>query len=187
MAKQRFSYSYDLVNTGGYEWPYLLDYILPQLEENNFFQAVGGPGFDVMNPWFSPSTWPTVVNGVPISTFLCPSDLPLGQMKNLPEFSPPGSFVMCPATNYLGIFSGVSDWQNYKLTGNGDPATDGSPGANPNPNQRAVFGYYAGIRLSKIEDGTSNTMALAEYLTGIDGNDIRGAFITNRRDANSST
>ncbi len=122
MARQRFSYTYDPATTGGYEWPYLLDYILPQLEENNFFQAVGGPAFDVMNPWFSPSTWPQSVNGVPITTFVCPSDLPPGQLKNLPEFSPPGQYVVCPATNYLGIFSGFNDWHNYKLTGNGDPA-----------------------------------------------------------------
>ena len=86
MAKQRFSYTYDPTTTGGYEWVYLLDYIMPQLEENNFFAALDGPRFDVMNPWYSPSTWPSTVNGVPIATLMCPSDLGPGAEKHAAVF-----------------------------------------------------------------------------------------------------
>jgi prepilin-type processing-associated H-X9-DG protein len=111
---------------------------------------------------------------------LCPSDLGTGAIKNEPGFAAPGAFTQVPASNYLGIFSGLNDWHNYKLTGNGDPSSDGSPGSNPVPTMRATFGYYSGTRLATIEDGTANTMAVAEYLTGIDSNDERGGFITNR-------
>jgi prepilin-type processing-associated H-X9-DG protein len=75
----------------------------------------------------------------------------------------------------------LNDYGNYKLTGNGDPAGDGGPTPSaPSPNTRAVFGYYNGTRMADVRDGTSSTIALAEYLTGIDSNDFRGGFWTNR-------
>jgi prepilin-type N-terminal cleavage/methylation domain-containing protein/prepilin-type processing-associated H-X9-DG protein len=180
MAKQRFSYTYDLVNNGGYEWVYFLDYLMPQLEENNFYQAVGGDKFNFQNPWSAPSAWPTAAYNVRFSALLCPSDIGDGAMKNMPAFGGAPMQFQVSGSNYLGMFSGLNDYGNYKLTGNGDPNSDGTPPAPPTANTRAVFGYYNGTRMADIRDGTSSTIALAEYLTGVDANDFRGGFWTNR-------
>jgi prepilin-type N-terminal cleavage/methylation domain-containing protein/prepilin-type processing-associated H-X9-DG protein len=175
MAKKRFSYNYDLVNTGGYEWPYFLHYLLPQLEATNYYDSIHGEKFDIENPWSSPGAWQgTAANNIGIAFLLCPSD---GRANMKDCF---GGSVTLPATNYLGIFSGLNDWDNYKLTGNGDPATDGSPGANPTNNVRAMFGYFKGTRAADIRDGLSNTMGVSEYLTGLDASDSRGMFYTTR-------
>jgi prepilin-type N-terminal cleavage/methylation domain-containing protein/prepilin-type processing-associated H-X9-DG protein len=173
MAKKRFSYSYDLANTGGYEWPYFLHFILPQLEANNYYTFIHGEKFDLENPWSSPGVWAaTPLSKVGIPFLVCPSD----NKANMKDFGG----VILPATNYLGIFSGLNDWDNYKLTGLGDPASDGSPGATPIPTVKALFGYNKGTRAADIRDGLSNTMAVAEYLTGTDSSDSRGMFYTNR-------
>jgi prepilin-type N-terminal cleavage/methylation domain-containing protein/prepilin-type processing-associated H-X9-DG protein len=180
MARQRFSYNYDLTSTGtgGFEWVYFLDIVMPYLEENNYYKLVGGAQFNLQNPWYEPSVWPTAASGHSIPTLLCPSDFTTGSLKTMSSLT---AFPLTmPASNYLGIFSGLNDWDNYKLTGNGDPATDGSPPDTPKLYQHAAFGYYSGVRIADIQDGTSNTMAVAEYLTGIDGSDMRGFFNTNR-------
>lgn len=173
MAKKRFSYSHD-ASTGGYEWPYFLHYILPQLEATNYYNAIRGEKFDLENPWSNPGVWAnTPLNKVGIAFLNCPSD----GRANLKEFGG----VLLPSSNYLGIFSGLNDWDNYKLTGLGDPASDGGGGgATPLPTVRAVFGYNKGTRAADIRDGLSNTMAVAEYLTGTDRADSRGMFYTNR-------
>jgi len=58
-------------------------------------------------------------------------------------------------TNYLGVFSGANDGEVFsELT---------APIAS---NRRAVFGINRGATFAEITDGTSNTLALVEYLTG---------------------
>lgn len=72
-----------------------------------------------------------------------------------------------PNSNDLGIFSGLSDGSH-----------------NANPLQRAVFRVNAASpALHQIPDGTSNTMLVAEYLTGIPGRNVgmtRGTFFSTR-------
>ncbi len=71
--------------------------------------------------------------------------------------------MMFPTSNYLGLFSGFNDLESEQ-----DRA----------PNQ-AAFAINQGRRIRDIGDGTSNTMMIAEYLTGVKG-DFRGGFATTR-------
>ena len=177
MSKQRFHYSHP------YEWPYFIHYILPHIEESAYYDFLGGDKFDIQNPWYTPSLWNSSaanINNIGIKTLVCPSDNTDGVMKNLAGTLTTTGLLL-PSSNYLGIFSGLNDWDNYKLTGNGDPAGDGpTPTTVPAPEVRAVFGYHKGTLLADILDGTSHTMAVAEYLNGLDSFDARGLFYTNR-------
>jgi prepilin-type processing-associated H-X9-DG protein len=127
----------------------------------NYYQALDGPEFQVTNPWLQPDAWPTITRNFAIPAFSCPSDGLGGGIFN--GATEPN--VRLGKSNYLGIFSGISD---------GNAESDNIPG------QRGVFRYHLGRSIAEIKDGTSNTMAVAEYLTGTSSQDIRGWFYTNR-------
>ena len=166
-ASYRFSYGYPTYNgvmTGGYEWTCYLHFILPYLEQQSYYDALGGPQFDLANPWVL-AAWANIpINSM--SAFLCPSD---GLGGNV-------TLVSCvlaasvPKGNYLGIFSGVQDGDNYSNRMYTNPVTT----------VRAVFRPSEGTPIADITDGASNTMAVAEYLRGIDEMDTRGAYWSNR-------
>ena len=160
MAKRRFSYDY--VYNEGWEWPCVLHFILPHIEMIAMFDALGGPRFDIANPFHMNRPWPEAANGKAVEAFRCPSD-PTAGLKSVDL--PPGQRLF--ASNYLGLFSGLDD---------GD-AEAGAPAG-----QAAVFRYQKGVRCSEIIDGMSKTAAVGEYLTGVgDGlHDARGLPWTNR-------
>jgi prepilin-type processing-associated H-X9-DG protein len=86
-------------------------------------------------------------------------------MPKQPQADRPG-----PA-QLLGIFSGLNDgdvWDQRWAAG-----------------QTGAFGFAQGKRLADIVDGLSNTIVVAEYLTGISGfpGAVRGMFFTNRAGA----
>jgi prepilin-type N-terminal cleavage/methylation domain-containing protein/prepilin-type processing-associated H-X9-DG protein len=83
---------------------------------------------------------------------LCPSDARFNQ------FDPGWTPQKLHKTNYMAFFSGMQL---------GDVFTR-------NPVLMAAFGANRGARFADITDGTSNTMIMAEYLTGTDVSDIRG-------------
>ena len=161
MARSRFSYE-STDATGGYDWPYLIHFLLPYLEETNYYEIVHGPVFDIQNPWHSPQLWPSVVDQVDLSFLRCPTDQ---QGSNTKALTVGNVTLTLPGSNYLGIFSGLNDGENYNMS---------------NPQAAGVFRYHERVKLAEIEDGTSTTMAVAEYLTGLDTLDMRGFFMTNR-------
>jgi prepilin-type N-terminal cleavage/methylation domain-containing protein/prepilin-type processing-associated H-X9-DG protein len=157
-AQVRFSYSYDST-TGGYEWTSWSNYILPYLEQPAYFAALNGPSFNLNQSAVDPAAWSTL-SGISLGMFLCPSDRAADFIM-----VPVNTGVLLAKDNYLGVFSGLNDGDNYYGTIAG---------------RKAVFCYYQGTSVAAITDGTSNTMAVAEYLTGLDQNDSRGSYYTNR-------
>jgi prepilin-type processing-associated H-X9-DG protein/prepilin-type N-terminal cleavage/methylation domain-containing protein len=152
-----------------------LFFLYPDLEQeatfNRFdfktFEGGTPDGFGGLLPWCSSSNSlpPDAPTAHVVPTLLCPSD-GLGGTTWTHYF--PGEEHRRGGTfnhsNYLGFFGD----RNYGAF---------FPGNGP-PNKRAVFGVNYGARLGDIQDGTSNTMALGEYLTGLPKdeapNDARG-------------
>jgi prepilin-type N-terminal cleavage/methylation domain-containing protein/prepilin-type processing-associated H-X9-DG protein len=155
----------------GYEWTYLIHFILPQLEQQAYYDALGGSRFELANPWAA--KWPAVAENAPIPSLLCPSDSYGKTLYTIETFF--GRSIL-PLTNFLGIFSGVRD-ADAGLTG-GSPPGLGSP-------IRALFaigqpGLRVGTPARAVTDGFSKTIAMAEYLRGGGSSDNRGVFCTSR-------
>jgi len=141
------------------EYGYLLHYLLPFIEQTDYFNAIGQTSFSLPNPWSA--AWPATVTNVPIQGLLCPSDGTAGGI-----YSYPGQ-ARITASNYRGVFSGTRDWDQWQK-------------AYPN-SQRALFdGGGKGRRIADITDGTSKSLALLESLTGKDSTDQRAGFYTGR-------
>jgi prepilin-type N-terminal cleavage/methylation domain-containing protein/prepilin-type processing-associated H-X9-DG protein len=142
------------------DWGYLLHYLLPYLEQQAYYDAIHGPKFDLANPWGDPTTWAALsVQKTTVPSFLCPSDFFGGSLCDW------GSSVHLMKGNYIGIFSGLNDGDCYH----------GTIAA-----RQAVFRYTKGRTVADISDGTSNTMAVAEYLKGVDEKDYRGQIWSGR-------
>ena len=91
-----------------------------------------------------------------VSALYCPSDGLGGTTKTLP---PCGKFSL---SNYLGFFGHIAH-------------DNGVPGVSPK-NKKAAFGINFGACFADIKDGTSHSLALGEYLTGVPNStvDTRG-------------
>ena len=145
------------------QWPYFLHRLLPYLEQESLYEV-----YDVskrLGDWRAP--WPDPLHQ-PIAAFLCPSDMANPTHATVFGQGPYAN------SNYLGIFSGMND---------GDAEAESFFPAAFTSWQRAVFRYNRVTRIRDITDGTSSTMAVAEYLTGVEGYGpgmIRGAFFTHR-------
>ncbi len=164
MSRTRFSYDY--ASNGGWEWVCLLHYLLPYLEQEQLYAALDGPRFNIPNPWMG-WPYPAAANCRSMPPYRCPSDVVSGyKTAGLPA----GRFLF--GTNYLGIFSGLRDGQTKSV---------GSyPQPDPPLGQSAVFKYAVGVKLREITDGTSRTIAVAEYLQGLGEADSRGGAGSNR-------
>jgi len=146
---------------GNYAWTGLHHYLLPFMEQQSYYDALHGPLFDIKVPWFYPDTWPVETTSKKWAWMLCPSD---GEGRSIADV---GGNISLPMSNYLGIFSGLCQNDAY--------------GTSTLAAQRAVFCYNKGVPIGTITDGTSNTVALAEYLHDAPGSyEIRGDIWTFR-------
>jgi prepilin-type N-terminal cleavage/methylation domain-containing protein/prepilin-type processing-associated H-X9-DG protein len=182
---------------GFFAWTYCLHMLLPQLEESAYYDALHGPlfrmkGFQAMATTSATSLY-AGVNGVPITSLLCPSDAqqpscwkPMNSSYVSTSFGTlHDGAVRLAKSNYLCLFSGTSVADGLFVTGSNcfASATTGYAELPVSPlpprkasDRRALFGYGTGTPLQAVKDGASNTMAFAEYLKGISESDGRGAF-----------
>ena len=149
------------------EWWYFLCDLLPYLEQQSLYDGFETAKETGIQPWYTSakSTWPKLVQGQAVAAYLCPSDGLGGQTKGstagVPGADPDG--VQLYLTNYLGVFDGFYDSDTW------------APSATT---PKAVFGSHS-TRIADIVDGTSNTLMVAEYLTG-ETSDIRGFAYSTR-------
>ena len=166
MSKIHLGDNPNAATDGGYQWTYLLHFLLPDLEQEAYYVAIGGPKFTT-DLYASEAAWASV-NKISLSAWLCPSDV-IGDNSFVRDAS---GVYKYPKTNYLGVFSGLND---------GDGAYSATNAPYPLVSTRhAVFCYGKGTPISDITDGTSNTIALAEYLKGVDSWDARGQPLSHR-------
>ena len=152
---------------------YYTHYLLPYVEQSSYYKA-----YRPNNNWLTPqpydvsggaaNVYPQSINGVHLSVFSCPSD---GNSINPKPVDGNGFSLF--ACSYLGMCSGLMDANMW-------------PPASYPAVQKALFAMGVGRRMAEITDGTSNSLAVVEYLTGLtspsDG-DIRGLPYTNRAGA----
>ena len=147
------------------EWPYLLHYMYPFFEQSAYYTAIGAGNWLNVQPWVNPGPWAPVLN-LPISPLLCPSD------TGTPTSTHAGASAPLARSNYLGFFSGTQDSHNWQ------------PNAYPTSpiNQRALctMGASRASKMASVTDGTSNSLAIGEYIGGINQSDSRGWFYSNR-------
>ncbi|QDU42953.1 Type II secretion system protein G precursor [Symmachiella dynata] len=170
------------------EWVSFHHLILPQLEQSAIYERYA-EDWGRRPPWdhiYYPSVpeWPDYLRvGMPV--FRCPTDP--GAPNNVKVLSDSG---IVPCSNYLGMWSAFSDndiWAEASSSGSiSTLATSTTEPINPLPEptltlsqMKGVFGASRGTSMKNITDGSSNTICVAEYLTGTLG-DFRGAFITTR-------
>jgi prepilin-type N-terminal cleavage/methylation domain-containing protein/prepilin-type processing-associated H-X9-DG protein len=128
--------------------------LYPYLEQDNLYRSIT---FNTTGPLFwytNPTNVPAIETVLPL--LLCPSDGRGGGLG--PLYGPVLGGTMSTRSNYLGIY--------------GQTQADGLYGSN----NKHAFGVNFGARITDITDGTSNTMVMAEYLTGSATNSQHGTF-----------
>jgi prepilin-type N-terminal cleavage/methylation domain-containing protein/prepilin-type processing-associated H-X9-DG protein len=124
------------------EFIYVLHYLLPYIGETSYYSSMGAPP---TFPGLTTGYIAPALNNILVKEWLCPSDP--GAL-----FYPGPNGVNLNFSNYMPIFSGQDDG-------------DSNPGSTTlAAGQSTVFGYASKTNISKIPDGSSNTLALTEYI-----------------------
>lgn len=197
----------DAPEFGFYQWTYFLHILLPRLDEQQYFDALGGPlfrkqDFVMMAAWTAQRDW-AVVSRTPLPQLLCPSDGQAGSNwwpravasgASMRPWAFNADDVRLAKSNYLGFFSGTTVGQalDFVRSPGSDPRqkrvaplpTRISQAANAaNPAlplcERGIFGFEMGTPLQAVKDGASFTIAVGEYLRGVSDVDGRGMFWLN--------
>jgi len=145
-----------------------------------FFEQAALYDLLTVQPWLNSPVrantadeWPAGVQKMSISPFLCPSDGFGGTrfaISDIPGW-PNRNTAKLFKSNYLPVFTGrnMGDIRFELANPSAKLAADGTP------LRTAVFGTNRGARIRDINDGTSNTLIIVEYLTGTT-RDLRGWF-----------
>ncbi|UUO09221.1 DUF1559 domain-containing protein [Blastopirellula sp. J2-11] len=154
------SLSLDGTRWGNKEWPNFLHFCLPYLEQTAYHDRLNDyQNAMAWNVSSSHAQWGPL-HDLPIDGLTCPSAIG-GSTKEVK------GGLRLAATNYLGIFSGLNDGQSA---------------ADTDAQQRGLFAMTTekkARRMADVTDGLSNTIVVAEYITGTQ-TDVRGCFITAR-------
>ena len=145
-----------------------------------FFEQAALYDLLMIQPWLNnpvsantADEWPAGVQDMSISHFLCPSDVFGGKrfaIDSVPSWTLQNTVTLFKG-NYLPVFTGRNEADLHFELANPDAAfrSDGSPLG------KAVFSPNRGAKIRDINDGTSNTMMVVEYLSGTT-TDMRGWF-----------
>ena len=162
---------------GAPQWPYLIVHLLPFFEEQGLSDVFHVGQLSLPSPFSenSANVWPGEMENAVVDTLLCPSD---GYGDKQASGTAPNS-VQLFKSNYLGIFNGA-EIQDFMAE---SPGVYSVPGPS-HPRYEAVFGVNRGARIRDITDGTSSTLIMVEYLTGVPNAphpfDLRGWFWTSQ-------
>jgi len=131
---------------------------------NNFNFSLTGPPFGL--PWYNTvnSFGPTAITAVVVSTLLCPSDglAPPIFKQRYPANAPEPQTNYLSRSNYLGFFGDINHFSAYNKA---------------NGHQKATFGFNLSTKIADFTDGTSNSLAIGEYLLGAgEAEDGRGCL-----------
>lgn len=150
------------------DWPHTLYFLLPYMENQPLYDVLK----EMQDAGITPYTdtpeaialWRSSgVENLSIPGYLCPSDSMGGNTKGGIFAGNSADMPKTYTVNYQPVFSGRNMGESLQ----------DQPGGTLSSDLRAVFGWDRGASFADIRDGLSNTLAFAEYLTGMP-DDIRG-------------
>jgi prepilin-type N-terminal cleavage/methylation domain-containing protein len=132
--------------------------LFPYIEQNNVYGQINLQNFTGATG----GAWFTTTANIPATTaamphLRCPTD------NSKRQYEQPTVRILYHRSNYFGVWHG---FQTSDVLPNSYDRT-------PTP-QRSFFGANVPIRIADVTDGTSNTVAIAEALGGMDVTDARG-------------